>query len=185
MVRDPGWYLLDVGRGLERALQVAALLRSTLCTKRPAEVEGQVVQSVLTAAESIVTFRRRYRVYTAIESVLELLVFDAANPRAIAYQLERIANNLRAVTNANPSSRALRLVGDMREQLRRSDVSQLAQGDGESRAKLGDFLDWLTDHLRGLGEAITDQYFQQPPMPRPLWRSPVNSPVEGPVEVVA
>ena len=30
MVRDPGWLLLDTGRGLERALQVLSLLRATL-----------------------------------------------------------------------------------------------------------------------------------------------------------
>ena len=35
MVRDPGWYMLDSGRGLERALQVVALLRVTL-TRAPA-----------------------------------------------------------------------------------------------------------------------------------------------------
>ncbi len=30
MVRDPGWYMLDTGRGLERALQVLALLKVTV-----------------------------------------------------------------------------------------------------------------------------------------------------------
>ena len=34
MVRDPGWYMLDSGRGLEQALQVSALLRVTVCTER-------------------------------------------------------------------------------------------------------------------------------------------------------
>ena len=61
MVRDPGWYMLDSGRGLERALQVSALLRVTVCAERLPEIDRLVTEAVLTAAESIVTFRRRYQ----------------------------------------------------------------------------------------------------------------------------
>ena len=74
MVRDPGWYMLDSGRGLERALQVVALLRVTLGRQRFAESERLIIEAVLTAAESIVTFRRRYRGRTGVEAVAALLV---------------------------------------------------------------------------------------------------------------
>ena len=57
MVRDPGWYMLDSGRGLEQALQVSALLRVTVCAERLPDIDRLVTEAVLTAAESIVTFR--------------------------------------------------------------------------------------------------------------------------------
>src|SRR4029453_14080709 len=56
MVRDPGWYMPDSGRGLERALQILALLRVTICQERDLDTDGVVFEAVLTAAESIVTF---------------------------------------------------------------------------------------------------------------------------------
>jgi uncharacterized alpha-E superfamily protein len=39
MVRDPGWYMLDSGRGLERALQILALLRMTICQARTPDTD--------------------------------------------------------------------------------------------------------------------------------------------------
>ena len=79
--------MLDSGRGLERALQVVALLRVTPTRARPVEVERPVFDAVLTASESILTFRRRYRGRTGVEAVVELLVTDGYNPRSVAYQL--------------------------------------------------------------------------------------------------
>ena len=40
MVRDAGWYMLDVGRGLERALQVVSLLEATLSRSRDPSPTG-------------------------------------------------------------------------------------------------------------------------------------------------
>ncbi len=90
MVRDPGWYMLDSGRGLERALQVSALLRVTVCTERSPEIDRLVTEAVLAAAESIVTFRRRYQLRARMEGLVELLVFDPINPRSLAFQLTRV-----------------------------------------------------------------------------------------------
>ena len=52
MVRDPGWYFMDLGRRMERAQQVTALLRSTLTRSHSSAVDSLVVESVLAASES-------------------------------------------------------------------------------------------------------------------------------------
>ena len=52
MVRDPGWYFMDIGRRMERAQQVTALLRSTLTRSHSSAVDSLVVESVLAASES-------------------------------------------------------------------------------------------------------------------------------------
>ena len=110
MVRDPGWYMLDSGRGLERAIQVSSLLKVTMCQQRSAEAERLVTEAVLAATESIVTFRRRYRGRTGVEAVVDLLVLDVFNPRSVAYQLQRIRTDLRAIPNTSPTARPLRLL---------------------------------------------------------------------------
>ena len=52
MVRDPGWYFMDLGRRMERAQQVTALLRATLTRSHSSAVDSLVVESVLAASES-------------------------------------------------------------------------------------------------------------------------------------
>ena len=75
LVRDAGWRFLDAGRRIERAIHVTHLLRTTLVQERAVEVDELVVESVLVATESIITFRRRHSVHAGADSVL-----DAAAP---------------------------------------------------------------------------------------------------------
>jgi uncharacterized circularly permuted ATP-grasp superfamily protein/uncharacterized alpha-E superfamily protein len=171
MVRDPGWYMLDSGRGLERALQILALLRVTICRVRAAEADRLVLEAVLTATESIVTFRRRYGTRPGVEAVLELLVIDPVNPRSVAYQLQRIRTDLRAMPNTSPTSRPLRLLDALAERVRIADPVVLAESENGRRAALEEFLVELQHQLRALSEAIRDQYQQQPPTQQPLFRS--------------
>jgi uncharacterized circularly permuted ATP-grasp superfamily protein/uncharacterized alpha-E superfamily protein len=170
MVRDPGWYMLDSGRGLERALQVLSLLRVTLGQARPAGTEQLVIEAVLMASESIVTFRRRYRGRAGAEAVVELLVIDLQNPRSVAYQLHRLQTDLRAIPNTSPTARPLRLVDSLAERVRTADLVKLAESVDGRRPALGDFLGSLQDQLRELSGAIRDQYQQQPPTQQPLFR---------------
>jgi uncharacterized circularly permuted ATP-grasp superfamily protein/uncharacterized alpha-E superfamily protein len=171
MIRDPGWYMLDTGRGLERALQVLALLRVTICRELAPETDRLVREAVLTAAESILTFRRRYRTRSGVDAVLELLVLDPYNPRSVAYQLQRIRTDLRALPNTSPTSRPLRLLDALAERVRIADPVVLAESADGRRASLEEFLGGLQHQLRALSEAIRDQYQQPPPTQRPLFRS--------------
>jgi uncharacterized alpha-E superfamily protein len=198
MVRDPGWYLLDTGRGLERALQLVGLLRFTLCRRRTTDTERLVGEAVLTAAESIVTYRRRYRSELSVEAMLELLVVDPYNPRSVAYQLQRILADLQEIPNTAPTSRPIRLVDGLIVTVRGADLAALARvhaasplsvpaSDGRveaegspaevpddgrpgPRPELEEFLSSLQTQLRTLSEAIRDQY-QQPPPQQSMWHA--------------
>ena len=129
-----------------------------------------VVEAVLTAAESIVTFRRRYRGRAGVEALLELLVIDPFNPRSVAYQLQRI----RPISARFPTPRQqLDRCGCWTASLkhvRTSDPVDLAESADGRRSGLHDFLAGLQDQLLALSDAIRDQYQQQPPTQRPLFR---------------
>jgi uncharacterized alpha-E superfamily protein len=98
MVRDVGWFFLDAGRRLERALQVSALvLHSSVPpggTAVPTAVEALVLESVLIAGESIITYRRCHQGRPQPAGVAELLLADRYNPRSVGYQLDRLAEDL-------------------------------------------------------------------------------------------
>ena len=95
LVRDSGWCLLDAGRRIERAQHVALLIAGTLCDRARPGAEGLVTESVLITAESVITHRRRRR--TGMDAVLELLLTDRTNPRAVAYQLDRLRSDVAGI----------------------------------------------------------------------------------------
>ena len=97
MVRDPGWRFMDAGRRIERGCQLAALLRSTVTTEHDPGTESLMFESVLTAAESIITYRRRYRSHAHLETMLDLLLLDPDNPRSLAHQLDLLLEDVRAL----------------------------------------------------------------------------------------
>jgi uncharacterized alpha-E superfamily protein len=170
MVRDPGWYMLDAGRGLERALQVVALLRVTVTGRLAPEADRMVREAVLSAAESIVTYRRRFRNRSGTDALVELLVVDQHNPRSVAYQLVRIQADLQALPISSPTARPLRLLDTLVESVRTADPASLVVAEDGRRPALEQFLGELHGQLRDLSEAIRTQYQQQQPTQQPLFR---------------
>jgi uncharacterized alpha-E superfamily protein len=129
MVRDIGWRFMDAGRRLERSLQLISLLRHTLSVSRGEAADSMMLESVLRTAESIITYRLRYRARAQLEeTVLELLLLDPGNPRSLAYQLERLTEDLDVLPSGSevrlPEER--RLVLGAHTELRLTDLARLA-----------------------------------------------------------
>lgn len=104
LVRDDGWRLLDAGRRVERAQHVVALLAATLCDAPRGPADRLVVESVTIVAESVITHRRRNAGRPGIAPLLDLLLADRDNPRAVAHQLGRLADDLAHLPGAVPAS---------------------------------------------------------------------------------
>ncbi|WP_425296116.1 circularly permuted type 2 ATP-grasp protein, partial [Nocardia abscessus] len=119
LVRDAGWYVRDIGKRIERGLASTALLSAALTQQYPEEIEREVTEWVLRATESSVSYRRRHRDSVRISDVAELLLFDTANPRSLAYQLDRLHADFHALPGASGSSRPQRLLAGARRHQRR------------------------------------------------------------------
>ena len=69
MVRDDGWQFMEAGRRLERAPPaVRACCRPPSPPAATPPPTACVIESVLTSAESIITYRRRYRSHAQVET---------------------------------------------------------------------------------------------------------------------
>ena len=180
MVRDTGWYLMDAGRRIERALQVARLLRHTVVRRRSLGVEQLVLESVLTAGESIITHRRRHAGRAEVRGVLDLLLLDRSNPRAVAYQLDRLAEDLGRLPEVDGarSPGLLRAVG---ARLREADLS------ARDRRPVTELLDALVAGLEGLAAALGAEHFVHLAAPRAFGvpamppADPMSNPMAGPL----
>lgn len=167
MVHDAGWTMMDVGKRIERALALAALLRATLTVTRPAEAERTITESALVACESSVIYRRLNLGRVSIEAVANLVLFDEENPRSLAYQLNRLRDGLRVLPG---SSRAERLVGEISSRLRRIDPDDLEQTDAEGRrVVLDELLADVDTGLTELSDVISDNQLSLPGAMQPLW----------------
>ena len=89
-VRGPSWRFLDLGRRLERALAVLGAVEASLALHVPSMAQQPIADAVLGANESLVAYRRRYRSEVDLNAVIDLLLRDDANPRSLAYQLDRL-----------------------------------------------------------------------------------------------
>lgn len=168
MMRDAGWHMIEAGRFLERALQVCHLLAATTTDRREARTERAVLEGVLTASESIVTHRRRYRGAMRPADVLDLLLHDPDNPRSLAFALAQLRSHLAAVPASTGSTRPERLLEHLEVTLERADPTALSVPQDGRRGALADLLADVVAQLEQLGEAIADVHFESGPPPMPL-----------------
>jgi uncharacterized alpha-E superfamily protein len=108
-VHGPAWRFLDLGRRLERSLLTLNLLDALLGRPRGAASRAAPPEALddgaasagmelaLACCESLVAYRRRFRTEPALDAVGELLLADASNPRAVRFQLDRLAEHLAAL----------------------------------------------------------------------------------------
>jgi uncharacterized alpha-E superfamily protein len=160
MIRGPEWRFLDMGRRLERALHTTSLVRSTLAAVD--EHEGATLQALLEIGDISITYRSRYRTTLQVAPVLDLLLTDETNPRAVVYQLVELAEHVEHLPrdHAMPSlSPAQRLMMTMLTNLRLAEVEALCQASHHGRrSRLEAVLLQLLADLPALSDAITQHY---------------------------
>jgi uncharacterized circularly permuted ATP-grasp superfamily protein/uncharacterized alpha-E superfamily protein len=166
MIRDPGWRMIGTGRAVERGLQLCHLLRSTTTVRRGIDVDRDLNLAVLSAAESAVTHRMRYRGYVRLAGVLELLLTDADNPRSLAFGIAELREHLAAMPGSTGSTRPERLLDDLADELDRADIAALTAISGEHRPNLERFLDGYVAQLTRFADAVGELHFAAGPAPR-------------------
>lgn len=106
MYRFQGWRFLTMGRALERADGLAALLAEFAA---PAAPDGALDLAV-EVADSVLTHRRRYLAETSRDTVVDLLALDADNPRSILFQLKLLHDQAAALPQALDNGRPAALL---------------------------------------------------------------------------
>lgn len=168
MIRDAGWHMIEAGRSLERALQLTSLLSQTIVEVQPREIERDVLEAVLTASESVVTHRRRYRGAVSPRGAVDLLLSDAENPRSLRFALARTHEHLAAQPASTGSSRPERLLEELDARVRDLDSDTLVRVTDGRRVELAAFLEAITEGMAELARAIEATHFSSGPPPQPL-----------------
>jgi uncharacterized circularly permuted ATP-grasp superfamily protein/uncharacterized alpha-E superfamily protein len=161
MTRGDGWRFLEIGRRLERGLQMIELLRYGL---RPDTADPSAdLQMLLEIADSSLTYRSRYLTSIQADLVIDLLLLDEANPRSVAFQLLRLREHVKELPERSAGARhssemkiVLRLLAAVQLAEAPDLINNGANGAGlEFRNLLAD----LANGLRALSETLSRHYF--------------------------
>ncbi len=90
MYRFAGWRFLEIGRRLERGIQIAGVTRWLTRDDAP---DG-ALDMLLEIGDSVMTHRRRYNVAAGANSYLDLLVLDPLNPRSVLFQVAELKEQI-------------------------------------------------------------------------------------------
>lgn len=158
MIRDATWAYVDAGVRVERAALTVELVRATLAIERSPVIEGQIVEAVLQVGESVITHRRRTSAgegpSVPVQSALHLLLVDRANPRSLAFQLDRFSEDLRLVDDPQGVAAGAAIAMDLPE----LDVEALGASD---RSALDRLLVDLRRRVDALANALASQHFRR------------------------
>ena len=170
MTRGHGWRLLDIGRRLERALQIVELLRHGLSTV--AGDERARIELLLEAANAAITYRSRYLTSLQADLTIDLLLIDDANPRAVAFQLDRLRHHVENLPRDPARGRRspeTRLATAALAEVELAQLEELSRVEGSRRPGLEKLLDKVGQALSALSEHLTLDYLTHaafsPPRP--------------------
>lgn len=160
-VRGPAWRFLDLGRRIERALAVLGAVEAALGLAVEPLALQPLADAVLAANDSLVAYRRRHRSDVELDAVVDLLIHDDANPRSLAFQLDRLREHVAALSWGAGAE----LVDRASSALLGFDIGRVAGG-----RRLG--VDQLVVDARGplldLGAEIVARWFADPVDPHAM-----------------
>lgn len=99
MTKDVGWRMLAAGRLLERLINQSQMV--TQFFESAAVYTEQGFDSLLTLFDSTITYRSRYQRQQEILALLDLLVLDATNPRALMAAANGLTEHLRHLPDSD------------------------------------------------------------------------------------
>jgi uncharacterized circularly permuted ATP-grasp superfamily protein/uncharacterized alpha-E superfamily protein len=160
MTRGLGWRFMDMGRRVERAMNQAGLIRIGLpqvCGESPSALEA-----LLEVADSIMTYRARYRTAFQLAPVLDLLIMDESNPKSLAFQFSQLVAHVEHLPRQNDrrfASPEERLSLEMLTAVRLLDLTGIRCSKGGARTEsLAAFLELMDARLKDFAQQISAHY---------------------------
>ena len=105
MTRDDGWRLLSIGRHIERLILMADALNSAFATGAVRSDSG--FNLLLRLFNSIITYRALYQKRLEVPPLLDLLVLDRENPRALGWVAQTLQARLAKLPGSSTDREAL------------------------------------------------------------------------------
>jgi uncharacterized circularly permuted ATP-grasp superfamily protein/uncharacterized alpha-E superfamily protein len=162
--RGLGWMFMSIGRRLERAIYLTRMLRQI--TLPLGEQDWPLLECLLEVGDSTMTYRTRY--YTTLQpmAVLDVLMADENNPRALDFQLSHLVDLYQKLPRHMADD--LEAMRDALAMLRSFDLRALSYSlpsvpskamNSEGLVQLENFLGGLERLLPSWSDNLSSRYF--------------------------
>jgi uncharacterized circularly permuted ATP-grasp superfamily protein/uncharacterized alpha-E superfamily protein len=162
--RGLGWLFMSIGRRLERAIYLTRLLRQLIHPL--GEQDWPLLECLLEVGDSTMTYRTRY--YTTLQpmAVLDVLMADESNPRALDFQLAHLVDLYQKLPRHMVDD--LEAMRDALAMLRSFDLRTLSHslpsdpskaGNSEGLIRLESLLGGLERLLPSWSDNLSSRYF--------------------------
>lgn len=163
MVRGVGWHFMDMGRRVERAIQIMKTV-TTLITPVVEKAEHEtLLHAMLRSMEVLITYRRHSRARSGLDLGLELVMLDGSNPRSLIFQFEQLQNHFAALRKTDTNLRELveedRVLLEAVTSLKLCRIAKLVEANESSRQNLSTLLAQLNKLLSEFSNIVSDKYF--------------------------
>lgn len=160
MTRTQAFRFLELGRRVERSLQLISLVKN--CFIPMPEIQAPILETVLEVADSLMTYRSRYLSNLQLAAVLDLLLTDESNPRSLVFQFMQLSKHVERL----PRNRDLpgysteqRLAMTLLHSVRMIDIQEVSDthclGD---HSVLEELIETWDFQIPKLSEAISHRY---------------------------
>lgn len=154
MVRGHAWMFLEMGRRIERGAFVLTLLSHLA----PSSGNRAAMVTLLNICDSLLTYRSRYLSTLQAAPVVDLVLTDDTNPQAVAFQVKRLLECVRALPKGQPFplSPAEQHLVALQTKLVTTDLESATSGEGDALANL---VDEGLKLLLCVSDDLTQSYF--------------------------
>ena len=165
MTRGLGWRFMDMGRRVERAINQTGLIRIGL--PQICSGSADALEALLEVADSIMTYRARYRTTFQPAPVLDLLILDESNPKSLAFQCSQLAQHIEHLPGQSDRRFVVpedRIALEMLTAVRLLDLTAVGCEEADPPAEpLAVFLDSMAVRLQNFGQQISAHYLSRVP----------------------
>ena len=155
MVRDNSWAMVDAGIRVERAVNTLWFLTALFDADLSANVEGHLVEVLAGVCDSGITHQRRQASGVGpsrpLHAAVLLLVLDPTNPRSVAFQLQRLADDLELMGDETCRGQAKAVLASLR--MHRGTLL------GGERTAVWDVLEEAETAVRRVSQSIAERHF--------------------------
>ena len=157
MTRNDGWRFLSIGRHLERLSFVGTTLDEAAAEATSAE--PALFAWLLDLSDSLITYRSRHMHAPEWHGVLDLLLFDAHNPRSALFQIGKLGKHVQLLPGAD-SGELTATRADIEQLLVACHAPDSAQRELFRRSTaIDDLLVACQQTAHRLSDALTLRYF--------------------------